>query len=70
MLAHSVGGLDIDRFATAKNAVLSRFNSYFAEPGCEGVDAFAQSNWMEVRNFCNPPISQVARLLSFLATFP
>ena len=40
-LAHTMGDLDIDRFATALNTLLPRFNSYFHESGCHGVDAFA-----------------------------
>jgi hypothetical protein len=31
----------IDRFATASNAMLPRFNSLFYEHGTTGVDAFA-----------------------------
>ena len=31
----------MDRFATASNAVLPEFNSYFFETGCAGVDAFS-----------------------------
>ena len=34
-------GLTIDRFATALNAVLPRFNTMFGEAGAEGTDAFA-----------------------------
>ncbi len=36
-----VGELDIDRFATATNKLLPKFNSYFWEEGCAGIDAFA-----------------------------
>jgi hypothetical protein len=31
----------IDRFATAYNTLLPRFNSYFYEPNTAGIDAFA-----------------------------
>lgn len=61
-----MGGLDIDRFATAQNKVLPKFNSYFMETGCMGIDAFAQTDWMTLRNFCNPPISQLNKLLTFI----
>ena len=39
------GPHSIDRFATSNNAQLGRFNSAWAMPGTEGVDAFAQANW-------------------------
>jgi hypothetical protein len=52
-----MGGLDIDRFATAHNTLLPKFNSYFHETNCLGVDAFAQSDWPQYRNYCNPPFS-------------
>ena len=62
-----MGGLDIDRFATAANTLLPRFNSYFAEQGSCGTDAFAQNDWAQLRNFCNPPFSQLPRLLQYLS---
>ena len=57
LIAKTVGGLDVDRFATARNTLLPRFNSYFMESGCEGVDAFAQTDWLTAKNYCNPPFS-------------
>lgn len=59
----------IDRFATAANRVMPTFNSYFHEPGCDGVDAFAQTNWQEHVNFCNPPFSTMGKLVKFLHTY-
>lgn len=56
-IASIVGGLDIDRFATAANTQCKKFNSYFMEPQCTGVDAFAQTDWLHLRNFCNPPFT-------------
>ena len=55
------GPIAVDRFATAANAVCPTFNSYFWEPGCAAVDAFAQSDWLQGLNFVNPPFSQVGR---------
>ena len=40
-LEHHFGPFNIDRSATAANALCQQFNSYFAEPGCEAPDAFA-----------------------------
>lgn len=40
-LATSVGGLDVDRFATPTNTLLPTYNTYFFEQGTSGVDAFA-----------------------------
>ena len=65
-----VGELDIDRFVTATNRLLPKYNSYFWEEGCAGVDAFAQSDWDALRNYCNPPFSQVGRLVTFLQQCP
>ena len=45
----------IDRFASLKSAQLSRFNSRYAEPLSEGVDALAQQNWEYENNFVNAP---------------
>lgn len=57
MLDSLVGGFTVDRFATAANTCCPRFNSYFAEPNALGVDAFAQEDWLEHINYCNPPFS-------------
>ena len=62
-------GLDIDRFATAQNHVLPAFNTYFLEAGSAGTDAFAQTDWALLKNFCNPPFSQLGRLVTFLREF-
>ena len=51
------GKIYADRFATAANKVVPHFNSYFYEPGCSGMDAFAQKDWGEGINFVNPPLS-------------
>lgn len=49
----------VDRFASATNAQLPRFNSRWPCPGAEGVDALAQSDedWYRELNYCNPPWS-------------
>lgn len=62
------GKIMVDRFATSSNAVVKSFNSYFYEPGCTGVDAFAQTNWMEGLNYVYPPLSCIGRTLYFLCT--
>jgi hypothetical protein len=56
----------IDRFATALNTHLPRFNSYWGDPLSEGVDAFAQDNWTNENNWCNPPWSELSRLAQHL----
>lgn len=65
----AVGGCTVDRFATAMNTLLPTFNSYFKEDNCAGVDAFAQTDWQHHTNYCNPPFSQIARLVKFIRTF-
>ena len=55
----------IDRFATANNAQVPRYNSRFPDPCAEAVDAFTQS-WAQEHNWINPPwdlLPQVVRKL-------
>ena len=58
-LFDQVGGprCTIDRFASATNARLPRFNTRWPCPGAEAVDALAQpdSAWANEYNYCNPP---------------
>jgi hypothetical protein len=56
----------IDRFATANNTQLRRFNSAWACPGSCGVDAFAQEDWGSEINYCNPPWELLDRLAQHL----
>ena len=56
----------VDRFATSNNAQLVRFNSAWADPGTEGVDAFAQRDWESEVNYCNPPWDLLDRLAHLL----
>jgi hypothetical protein len=67
----SNGALTIDRFATQANAILQNFNSLFYESSCSGIDAFAQENYLEHGNFCNPPYAVLGKLYKFItSTFP
>ena len=59
----------IDRFATANNSQVPRYNSAFADPGCEAIDAFSQSWAFEV-NWLNPPWKVLARVLYTLRHEP
>jgi hypothetical protein len=47
----------IDRFASALNTPLPRYNAKWLDPSCEAVDALhlADSAWKEENNWCNPP---------------
>jgi hypothetical protein len=51
------GLCSVDRFASANNALLPRFNSLLHDPRAEAVDAMAQSDesWARERNWCHPP---------------
>ena len=57
-------GCTIDRFGSATNAQLPRFNSAWHCPGTSGVDAFAQpdADWRKHHNWCNPPWVLLDRL--------
>ena len=56
----------VDRFATALNTHLPRYNSCWGDPLSEGVDAFAQDNWQAELNWCNLPWSELSRLAQHL----
>jgi mRNA-degrading endonuclease HigB of HigAB toxin-antitoxin module len=58
----------VDRFATANNAQLARFNSLMAGPQCEAVDSMAQTDeaWRAEVNWCNPPWGLLARVAAKL----
>ena len=62
----SWGKHTIDRFATDKNCLLSKFNSAWFCPGTSGVDCFVQSDWHIENNWCNPPFGLIGRLLHTL----
>ena len=56
------GPHSVDRFASDTNNQLERFNSRYAVPGSEAVDAFAV-HWGEENNWWCPPLGLVPRLL-------
>ena len=60
------GECSIDRFASAEDAVLPAFNSMCLDPKSAGTDAFAQENWEDHLNFCNPPFAELPRLAHLL----
>ncbi len=55
----------VDRFASALNTKLQRFNSRFASPGCEAVDAFSQ-RWSAEDNWLVPPPALIPAALEHL----
>ena len=62
------GPFTVDRFASASNAQVMRFNAAWAEPGAEAVDAFAQpmAAWRRETNWCVPPIALLPQLAQFM----
>jgi len=48
------GAFTVDRFASAHNAHCHRYNSEFADPGSEAVNAMTQ-DWRGDHNFIHPP---------------
>ena len=60
----------IDRFATAANARVPRFNSLYREPAAEAQDALslADATWAKEVNWCFPPIELLARVAAKLRT--
>ena len=59
----------VDRFATANNAQVPRYNSCFADPGCEAIDARTQS-WAGELNWLNPPWELLSWVLFKLSQEP
>ena len=60
----------INHFVSCLNRQLERFNTRWGDVGAEGVDAFAQANWPEENNWCNPPWSLLPRLVQLLQGLP
>ena len=56
------GPFTIDRFASAHNAQLRRFNSRFGTPGSEAIDTFT-CDWGGENNWWFPPICLVPRVI-------
>lgn len=56
----------VDRFASDRNHLCERFNSYYWCPGTGGVDALAQTDWLIENNWCNPPFWMIGRVVAFL----
>jgi hypothetical protein len=50
------GKHSIDRFASALNTLLPRYNARWRDPTCEAVDALhlLDSNWRKEKKWCNP----------------
>ena len=65
VLEQRFGPHTVERFATANNTHLARFNSEYASPGSEAVNAMVRS-WLGENNYVNPPwhlLDQVAQKL-------
>ena len=48
------------------NALCAVFNSHDWCPSTTGVNAFAQPDWLDQLNWCNPPFWMIGRLVRFL----
>ena len=59
------GPFTVDRFASAENAKLTRFNSKFYSPGTEQVDALSIS-WSKENNYLVPPVYLVPKVIQHL----
>ena len=52
----------VDRFSSHCNNQIQKFNSRFASPGCEALDALAQ-NWSIENNWVGPPVSMIISVI-------
>ena len=59
------GSFNIDRFASFDNSKCERFNSKFAVPGTEAIDAFTQ-DWRFEHNLFVPTVKHIVRVLNFI----
>eukprot|EP00873_Tetraselmis_striata_P018170 jgi/Tetstr1/438434/TSEL_026991.t1 len=62
------GAHSVDRFASAMNAMLPRYNAAWLDPGCEAVDSLhlSDAEWRRENNYCNPPWPLVPDLVQKL----
>ena len=56
------GPHDVDRFASAGNAKLPRYDSLFSDPNAEAIDAFSVP-WHGQNNYVNSPFALISRAL-------
>jgi len=59
----------VDRFASADNCLLPRYNSLHADPRAEAEDCYSQ-DWSKEVNWCHPPINCLDQLAHFLRESP
>lgn len=52
------GPHDVDRFASQRTRLLPRYNSKFADPSAEAVNALSQ-DWRHDNNFLHPPLEEL-----------
>ena len=62
------GPFTIDRFASSNNNKAERFNSKYAVPDTEAVDAFTQ-DWRFDNNLLVPPVSYLIKTINYLKKF-
>eukprot|EP00117_Sycon_ciliatum_P035818 scpid46825/ scgid27071/ len=60
-----LGPHDVDRFSSAQNTQLPRFNSRWLDHRTEAVDALAQ-NWRGTHSFVNPPFRLLPEIISLI----
>ena len=63
------GPHSVDRYATASNARLPRFNTFLPGGGGEGVGALAQQ-WRGENNYVFPPVTELPRIAQLLYEQP
>jgi hypothetical protein len=57
--------MTVDRFASAENAKLRRWNSRFHEPGTEAVDALRE-DWGGEGNYACPPLALISQVVELV----
>ena len=59
----------VDRFASASNYLVPRFNSLHEDPLAEAIDCFSE-DWTEEKNWLHPPIGCLDQVAQFLREQP
>lgn len=56
----------VDRFASLANHQLPRYNSRFADPNSDGIDALSQDNWNQENNYVCCPFRLIPKVLDIV----
>ena len=62
-LSDKFGPFTCDRFASQNGHLCPKYNSLHFDPGSSGVNCFLQTDWLDEFNWCNPPWTEISKLI-------